>query len=46
MSLNDAHRNAYVGLGSNLGDRAANLLLGIRGMLAVGLEVVRLSQVY
>lgn len=38
--------NAYVSLGSNLGDRAGNLLLGIRGMLAANLEVIRVSQVY
>ncbi len=38
--------NAYIGLGSNLGDRAGNLLLAIRGMLDAGLEVVRLSGVY
>ena len=38
--------NAYVSLGSNLGDRAGNLLMGIRGMLGVGLEVTRLSQIY
>jgi 2-amino-4-hydroxy-6-hydroxymethyldihydropteridine diphosphokinase len=38
--------NAYVGLGSNLGDRAGNLLLGIRGMLDAGLQVIRLSQIY
>ncbi|MDQ2938747.1 MAG: 2-amino-4-hydroxy-6-hydroxymethyldihydropteridine diphosphokinase [Acidobacteriota bacterium] len=38
--------NAYVGLGSNLGDRAGNLLFAIRGMLEAGLEVNRLSQVY
>ncbi|HEX7176757.1 MAG TPA: 2-amino-4-hydroxy-6-hydroxymethyldihydropteridine diphosphokinase [Pyrinomonadaceae bacterium] len=37
---------AYVGLGSNLGDRAGNLLLGVRGMLASGLRVARLSCVY
>jgi len=37
---------AYIGLGSNLGDRAGNLLLGIRGILDAGLEVGRLSQVY
>lgn len=37
---------AYVGLGSNLGDRAGNLLLGVRGMLAAGLRVVRLSSIY
>lgn len=37
---------AYVGVGSNLGDRAGNLLLGVRGMLSAGLRVVRLSSVY
>jgi len=36
----------YVGLGSNLGDRAGNLLLGIRGMLDAGLQIVRVSNVY
>jgi 2-amino-4-hydroxy-6-hydroxymethyldihydropteridine diphosphokinase len=38
--------NAYVSLGSNLGDRAGSLLLALRGMLAAGFEVTRLSQVY
>jgi 2-amino-4-hydroxy-6-hydroxymethyldihydropteridine diphosphokinase len=38
--------HAYVGMGSNLGDRAGNLLLGVRGMLAAGLCVRRLSSVY
>jgi 2-amino-4-hydroxy-6-hydroxymethyldihydropteridine diphosphokinase len=37
---------AYVGMGSNLGDRAGNLLLGVRGMMSVGLKVLRLSSVY
>jgi len=37
---------AYVSLGSNLVDRAGNLLLGIRGMLAANLEVIRLSHIY
>ena len=37
---------AYVSLGSNLGDRAGNLLLGVRGMMDAGLEVTRLSRVY
>jgi 2-amino-4-hydroxy-6-hydroxymethyldihydropteridine diphosphokinase len=36
----------YVGLGSNLGDRAGNLLVGVRGMLDAGLPVARLSSVY
>jgi 2-amino-4-hydroxy-6-hydroxymethyldihydropteridine diphosphokinase len=39
-------QNAYVGLGSNLGNRAAYLLLAVRGMLDAGLDVIRLSNVY
>jgi len=39
-------QNAYVGLGSNLGDRAGHLLLAVRGMLEVGLDVIRLSNIY
>jgi 2-amino-4-hydroxy-6-hydroxymethyldihydropteridine diphosphokinase len=39
-------QNAYVGLGSNLGDRAAYLLLAVRGMLEAGLDVIRLSSIY
>jgi 2-amino-4-hydroxy-6-hydroxymethyldihydropteridine diphosphokinase len=38
--------HAYVGLGSNLGDRAGNLLLAVGGMLDAGLRVARLSSVY
>jgi 2-amino-4-hydroxy-6-hydroxymethyldihydropteridine diphosphokinase len=38
--------NAYISLGSNLGDRAGNLLLGVRGILDANLEVIRLSQIY
>ena len=41
-----SNSNAYIGLGSNLGDRAGNLLMGIRGMLEAGLAVSRLSQIY
>jgi 2-amino-4-hydroxy-6-hydroxymethyldihydropteridine diphosphokinase len=37
---------AYVCLGSNLGDRAGNLLLGVRGMLDEGIVVARLSSIY
>jgi 2-amino-4-hydroxy-6-hydroxymethyldihydropteridine diphosphokinase len=44
------HRNhvvkAYVGLGSNLGDRAGNLVLAVRGMMEASLWVTRLSSVY
>src|SRR6185503_2425821 len=38
--------NAYVGLGSNLGNRAGYLLCAVRGMLDAGLDVIRLSNVY
>jgi 2-amino-4-hydroxy-6-hydroxymethyldihydropteridine diphosphokinase len=37
---------AYVGIGSNLGDRAGNLLLAVRGMMNAGLRVRRLSSIY
>ena len=46
MALNNPNTTAYIGLGSNLGDRAGNLLMGIRGMLEAGLAVSRLSQIY
>jgi len=39
-------QNAYVSLGSNLGNRTAYLLLAVRGMLDAGLDVIRLSCVY
>jgi 2-amino-4-hydroxy-6-hydroxymethyldihydropteridine diphosphokinase len=38
--------HAYVGLGANVGDRAGNLLLAVRGMLDAGLPVARLSSIY
>ncbi len=37
---------AYIGLGSNLGDRAGNLLLAVRGLMEAGLCVNRLSAIY
>jgi len=40
------HTHAYVGLGSNLGDRAGYLLLAVRGMLDAGLRLTRLSSIY
>jgi 2-amino-4-hydroxy-6-hydroxymethyldihydropteridine diphosphokinase len=43
---NSPPANAYIGLGSNLGDRAGNLLLAVRGMLDSGLVISRLSSVY
>ncbi len=40
------NQSAYVCLGSNLGDRAGNLLLAVRGMMNAGLHVARLSSIY
>ncbi|HKX83568.1 MAG TPA: 2-amino-4-hydroxy-6-hydroxymethyldihydropteridine diphosphokinase [Pyrinomonadaceae bacterium] len=37
---------AYVGIGSNLGDRAGNLLLAIRGLLEASFAVTKLSSIY
>lgn len=37
---------AYVSLGSNLGDRAGNLLLAVRGLFESSLSVQRLSAIY
>lgn len=37
---------AYVGLGSNLGDRAGNLMLAVRGLLEASLSVSKLSAIY
>jgi 2-amino-4-hydroxy-6-hydroxymethyldihydropteridine diphosphokinase len=41
-----SHAKLYVSLGSNLGDRAGYLLLAVRGMLAAGLCLTRLSAIY
>ncbi len=47
MPEDSAHKNnAYVCLGSNLGDRAGNLLLAVRGIMHARLHVTRLSSVY
>jgi len=40
------HAKAYVGLGSNLGDRAGNLLLAVRGMMEASLCITRVSSIY
>jgi len=37
---------SYIGLGSNLGDRAGNLLLGVRGLMEASLVVTKLSGIY
>jgi len=40
------HTKAFIGLGSNLGDRAGNLLLAVRGMMEAAICVCRLSSIY
>jgi 2-amino-4-hydroxy-6-hydroxymethyldihydropteridine diphosphokinase len=37
---------AYVSLGSNLGDRAGNLLLAVRGLIEASFQVTKLSAIY
>lgn len=37
---------AYVGIGSNLGDRAGNLLLAVRGLMEASFTVTKLSGIY
>ena len=37
---------AYVGLGSNLGDRSGNLLYAVRGLLEASFSVSKLSAIY
>lgn len=37
---------AYVGLGSNLGDRAGNLLMAVRGLMEASFIVHKLSAIY
>lgn len=46
FNTNDGRLRAYVCLGSNMGERAGNLLLAVRGMMDAGLRVRRLSSVY
>ena len=36
----------YVGLGSNLGDRAGNLLLAVRGLIEASICIRRMSAIY
>ena len=37
---------AYIGIGSNLGDRAGNLLLAVRGLMEASFSVIKLSGIY
>ena len=46
MFSRNHHTKAYIGLGSNLGDRAGNLLLAVRGMMEAAICVCRVSSIY
>jgi 2-amino-4-hydroxy-6-hydroxymethyldihydropteridine diphosphokinase len=46
MTVSTSTPRAYVSLGSNLGNRAGNLLLAVRGMMDAALYVHRLSHIY
>ncbi|CAN5238437.1 2-amino-4-hydroxy-6-hydroxymethyldihydropteridinediphosphokinase [soil metagenome] len=40
------YTTAYIGIGSNLGDRAGNLLLAVRGLMEASFDVCKLSAIY
>jgi 2-amino-4-hydroxy-6-hydroxymethyldihydropteridine diphosphokinase len=44
--LNTESIRAYIGLGSNVGDRAGNLLLAVRGLMEASFDVTKLSAIY
>lgn len=44
--MHDDLVTAYIGLGSNLGDRAGNLLLAVRGLMEASFGVNKLSGIY
>ncbi len=44
--MENEHTTAYIALGSNLGDRAGNLLLAVRGLMEASFVVHKLSPVY
>ena len=44
--MDSEHTIAYVGLGSNLGDRAGNLLMAVRGLMEASFFVNKLSGIY
>lgn len=44
--MDTEHITAYLSLGSNLGDRAGNLLLAVRGLMEASFDVTKLSAVY
>ena len=46
MTTDDEARSVYLGLGTNIGDREANLQEAIERIKGLGLEIVRASSIY
>ncbi len=46
MTTDDESRSVYLGLGTNIGDREANLQEAIERIKRLGLEIVRASSIY
>jgi 2-amino-4-hydroxy-6-hydroxymethyldihydropteridine diphosphokinase len=46
MNVDTENIRAYVSLGSNVGDRAGNLLLAVRGLMEASFAVTKLSAIY
>ena len=46
MTTDDESRSVYLGLGTNIGDREANLQEAIERIKGLGLEIVRASSIY
>lgn len=44
--MDTGHTVAYIGLGSDLGDRAGNLLMAVRGLMEASFVVHKLSAIY
>lgn len=44
--MDTEYTTAYIGLGSNLGDRAGNLLVAVRGLMEASFVVNKLSAIY
>ena len=46
MTTDDEARSVYLGLGTNIGDREANLQEAIERIKGLGLEIIRASSIY
>jgi 2-amino-4-hydroxy-6-hydroxymethyldihydropteridine diphosphokinase len=45
-NMDTGYTVSYVGIGSNLGNRAGNLLMAVRGLMEASFEVCQLSGIY